>query len=313
MANMRLVLLLGYILVLFAPGCARVGIDLSRSISTSTAWAAYFDAADLDESFGIIQAVFYNGTLNPSLVQTIRSAWRAGTKDISLYVYPCVDSSPYAINNDLSCGTPEYQLDTLVEYLRRYNITFRPHSLSESDSTSSNSTDYFALDYTPFYDTTIPNYNTSNIQNITLQSLFVNVEDTMPNYYFSYLHYANVEFLWRYNRYAQEVYGIEVGFYTNYYTWLDIMTDFRQGQRVYYHSANETQYATKNPFAQQKLWVPRFDADNSMSFFRPFADWQTVYMKQTSGGSTEARRLGSTRVCTNYIVSAANATTVSAT
>jgi hypothetical protein len=290
------------LLISFHQCLARVGIDLSIAVPSSAAWSAYFAASELSTSFGIVHAVLYDGSINPNLITTLRSAWTAGTQELSVYAYPCISSSPYAINNAKSCGSPEAQLDALVQYLQGFNITFRYHHATDTNATAldSNSTHPFNLNYTPFFDRTIPEYDTSKIGNITLQTLFLNVEDTMPNYYFSYLHYDNVEFLWRYTRHAQEVYGIEIGFYTSLYTWMDVMTDIHLGSRVYFYSGNATDYVTFNPFAQYKLWVPRYDQDNSMSFFRPFGDWQQVYIKQTTGGSNEARRLTDSRVCTDF-------------
>lgn len=302
-SHAQLILASGIWLVLLIPVIARIGIDLSVAIASSSKWASYFSSSDLESSFGIVHAVLYDGSINPNLIPTIKSAWGAGTKDLSVYVYPCISTSPYAINNAVSCGSPEAQLDALINHLSLYNVSFRYHHITDSDATnSSNSNNPFVLDYTPFYDRYIPNYDTNSLANVTLQTLYLNVEDSMPNYYFSYLHYDNVDFLWRYARYAQEIYGIEIGFYTSLYNWLDIMTDVNSNnQRVYFYSDNSSDFVTRNPFAQHKLWIPRYDQDNSMSFFRSFADWQEVFIKQTTGGSSDARRLTDNRVCTDFI------------
>lgn len=269
---------------------ARIGVDLSIQVGSST-WATYFSDDTLSTGFAILHAAFYNATINTPITSTIKSAWKYGIRDISLYTYPCIQSSPYAINNALECGTAYEQVDGLLGYFSKRNINFRKYNISVN---------------TLIYDRNVPTWNTSASSNVTLQTLYINVEDNFPNYYFSYNHYENVNFLLEYALYAQEVYGIEVGFYTSYYDWLNIMTDDLHDQPVYF--LNSSAYTTLNPFRHNKLWTPRYDAENSMDFYRSFAGWEEVYIKQTSGGSTDDRRTGSSRICTSYIRDATNAT-----
>ena len=57
-----------------------------------------------------------------------------------------------------------------------------------------------------------------------------------------------------------------------------------------------------NKLAQSLLWLPRFDGIDSMDFFGPFSGFSHIYMKQTSGGSADLRRIGSDRIGYNYVV-----------
>ena len=49
------------------------------------------------------------------------------------------------------------------------------------------------------------------------------------------------------------------------------------------------------------LWMPRYDGLTNNEFFGPFAEWTNVYMKQMTGGSTQARRIGSDRIYNDYL------------
>ena len=63
---------------------------------------------------------------------------------------------------------------------------------------------------------------------------------------------------------AAEVEGVYVGVYTTKTYWTNIMGGVED-------------------YAQYPLWYPRYDGENSMDFFEPFAGWERVYIKQTAG------------------------------
>jgi hypothetical protein len=109
--------------------------------------------------------------------------------------------------------------------------------------------------------------------------------------------------------------GVQVGIYTTHKDWFNVMTTVTttrkvsvdingrssttQTRTVLYPLSNGT-FSTSNPFSTLPLWMPRYDSLDSMSFFEPFANWTQVFMKQTSGGAASLRRLGTSRVCTDY-------------
>jgi hypothetical protein len=95
--------------------------------------------------------------------------------------------------------------------------------------------------------------------------------------------------------------GVQLGIYTTATDWKNIFTDkLTDGTAVYYYN-NSIGYVIDNPFSWLPLWLPRYDSTKSMDFFYPTAGWSDVFVKQISGGSTYTRRVGSGRICLNYM------------
>lgn len=135
-----------------------------------------------------------------------------------------------------------------------------------------------------------------------IDQIFINVEDEVPNRYFSQNHADNVEYLSDFINAAHQM-GIRLGIYTTKRDWRNVMTETVQQQDVY---PTNTTKLTSNPFTALPLWLPRYDSVNSLDFFSPFAGWDRALMKQTSGGTTALRRIGSSRIGTNYLDDATN-------
>ena len=130
--------------------------------------------------------------------------------------------------------------------------------------------------------TSTPSFKSVNTTtSVQLQILFINIEDNIPFFYFSNNVTANIDYLLKMENIAKKL-GIAIGIYTTYYDWLNIMGDTHQFQHL-------------------PLWTPKYDQINNMKFFRSFGGWTNVYIKQTMGGSSYARRIGENRICTNYI------------
>jgi hypothetical protein len=154
----------------------------------------------------------------------------------------------------------------------------------------------------------------SGRRNTTVQRLFVNVEDETPNRYFNGDARVNLRFLADLANEASR-HGVQLGVYTTRKDWFNVMTTATvnrtvsvdsngrstttQTRAVSYLLSNGTSSST-NPFSALPLWLPRYDARASMAFFEPFADWTEVFMKQTSGGAASLRRVGTSRVCTDF-------------
>ena len=95
--------------------------------------------------------------------------------------------------------------------------------------------------------------------------MWIDIEDEVPSKYYSTNTTQNVEFITQMRNYLESL-GAEVGIYTTSTYWKNIMD-------------NET------GFGSLKLWYPRYDQMNSMGFFSPFADFTSVYIKQTQGNT----------------------------
>lgn len=44
--------------------------------------------------------------------------------NISLYMVPCMDSSPFSVDNNITCGSPDSQIDRIVTRLDTSGIMF---------------------------------------------------------------------------------------------------------------------------------------------------------------------------------------------
>jgi hypothetical protein len=97
----------------------------------------------------------------------------------------------------------------------------------------------------------------------TLGLLWVDVEDEDPPLYYSADPAANTDFLSALVA-AMAARGISPGVYTTKTYWAAI-TDDAAG------------------FSGFPLWYPRYDGEESMDFFQPFAGWTVCAIKQTGG------------------------------
>ena len=98
---------------------------------------------------------------------------------------------------------------------------------------------------------------------VYLTRLWVDVEDESPSKYYDADPAVNVAFMSALVGRMTEL-GISVGVYTTKTYWTNIM-DNALG------------------YGQYPLWYPRYDAENSMDFFEPFADFSRCTVKQTGG------------------------------
>lgn len=98
---------------------------------------------------------------------------------------------------------------------------------------------------------------------VELTTMWLDVEDESPSTYYDPNPTANQAFLGQIKD-ALLSYNISVGVYTTKTYWNAIM-DNAQG------------------YGQFPLWYPRYDGENSLAFFEPFADFSEVTIKQTGG------------------------------
>ena len=270
---------------------------------------------------------------------------------------PCMDSSAYAINTNITCGSPIAQLDRILgslttagmEFVKNPQKTWAPSakptflsatpkptgqptgspssqpsrrptmqpSSVPSSQPSSQPSMYptFLNKNKPTFDPTKRPTRTPTIpptrrptrtpttayptprptrdptarptlNAIIIQHLFILVEDNIPNRYFDINATSNAVYLHELANYAF-LKGIKFGISTTKSDWESIYVKERK---------------SKNQLAQTLLWLPRYDGIDSMDFFAPFSGFSHVYMKQTSGGSADLRRIGSDRIGYNYRV-----------
>jgi hypothetical protein len=198
------------------------------------------------------------------------------------------------------CPSAKAQLDLLLKTLTEQGIAFRTKAYNYLDK---------SYRYNPFNRTTV---HGSPIP--ILQTLYLNIEDKTPSYYFTSNTGKNLLFVKEFVDYAMGK-GIEIGFYTTKQDWLNIMSsittynhqnshnnDYFYDYQLPVHTSNMIPLSNLlNPFRQLKLWIPRFDSTFSMLFYSSFGDWDRPYMKQLKGSTTDLRRIGTDRVCVDYV------------
>ena len=270
---------------------------------------------------------------------------------------PCMDSSAYAINTNITCGSAEAQFSRIVTSLDNAGMKFvgmpqktwapsakptfqsatpkptgqptgtpstqpsrqptmQPSSQPTSQPSSQPSMNPTAFNkYKPTFDPTrrptkAPTFDPTRrptrtpttayptkkptkwptarptMEAIFIQHIFILVEDNIPNRYYDINATANAVYLHELANYAF-LNGIKFGISTTKSDW----------EYIYVKERKST-----NQLAQTLLWLPRYDGIDSMDFFAPFSGFSHVYMKQTSGGSADLRRIGSDRIGYNYVV-----------
>jgi hypothetical protein len=100
-------------------------------------------------------------------------------------------------------------------------------------------------------------------QQYSLGRLWLDIEDEVPAKYFDSNITVNTNFLTDIVS-AMNMKNIPIGIYTTKTYWTNIMGGI-MGYDIY------------------PLWYPRYDGLNDMSFFAPFAGWDSVDIKQTNG------------------------------
>lgn len=256
----RILLLLGLVLGWSCLSSSLTGVDVSTISMTISTWEKLITSSSI--SFAVIHLYNYNETVHHFAVNNVLTAWGAGIHDISVLMYPCVNTSRYSASRPVgdSCSSASMHLEDIVNTLAFNNIYFRNVAAAND---------------------TIPGAAAR------VQTLFVNVEDNVPNRYYSNDVSDNRRYLRDLVNAAYQR-GIRVGVYTTLRDWNNIM----QGAG--------SDATTSNPFSVLPLWTPRYDQINSFDFFGSFHGWSAPYMKQTTGGSTEHRRIGNKRVGTDY-------------
>eukprot|EP01039_Chlorochromonas_danica_P009463 gene9463-10453_t len=284
MGKYSLLSLLLFFLLLCVYG--KNGVDLSIAQSKA-AWQTTFPKAASQKNFVIVQGTFYNNTVNTAGLAGLPYAWKAGVLDLSVYLFPCFAASTFITEgNATTCPTAAEQVDQLLDAMSYYYLYFLNTSQYADSVVSEMLQD-------PYSFPTV--YNASSARHVLVSRLFINVEDSAPNYYFALNHSLNVQFLSEMVSYCHSK-GIATGIYTTRLDWTSVMMEDDGSYRLPGGSTTWT-----NPFAMLPLWTPRYDSLTTMSFYRTFGNWSSVAIKQLSGGSKEMRRTGSSRICVDYI------------
>ena len=98
------------------------GVDLS--VATTTAdWDCL--VKQHNTTYTVIRTYRNIGAIDTNSANSIRLAAEAGIKDIGVYIFPCVETSSYAVSHNVTCVSPEQQILDSVSYLAENKIVFK--------------------------------------------------------------------------------------------------------------------------------------------------------------------------------------------
>ena len=179
------------LLVSFSSVLARQGFDLSVATSTET-WNCLASAGD--DVFGIIRAYRNVGVVDANAATSIKAASAAGVRDLGVYMFPCIEESPYTQDNNITCASASSQVIDTVQYLEREGVSILGSSIQPKNS---------------------------KIEAV-VNAVWLDIEDEVPSKYYASDPSINQAFLADIVA-ALEGLGIEVGIYSTSTYWKNIL------------------------------------------------------------------------------------------
>jgi len=167
------------------------GVDLSVA-TTLNDWQCL--ASDHNVTYAIIRVYRSVGLVDSNSPNTIHTAASAGIKDIGVYMFPCMQTSPYATANKVVCVEPEQQVIDTVNFLKENKVI-----VGHSKDAKSLNTGYTLVN-----------------------RIWLDVEDEDPSRYYDNDPVKNQEFMARVVAQLEKM-NIPVGIYTTKTYWQNIM------------------------------------------------------------------------------------------
>lgn len=235
----------------------RYGVDLSVSLSLNQ-W--YCLTVDHNVSYAIIRAYRSTGVVDANAPVSIRQALSfPEVKEVDVYMFPCIATSSYAVANNITCDSASKQVEDIATYLAQNNIYFK----SSTGKNDVSSVKISSADSNSIQDLFQGLATIDITRKLLVNRLWLDIEDEVPSKYYDSNISVNTAFLEDVVA-AMKENSINIGIYTTKTYWTNIMGDI-EGYGGY------------------PLWYPRYDGVDDMSFFEPFAGWESAYIKQTGG------------------------------
>ena len=114
-------------LVLTVALSVHFGVDLSVATDQATFKCLQ---QEHETSFVIVRAFRSLGAVDVNAGNTIVAASNAGITNIAAYVFPCIQTSAYAVNNNITCPSAEDQIDLTIKELASKSVYFSGNVLS---------------------------------------------------------------------------------------------------------------------------------------------------------------------------------------
>jgi hypothetical protein len=111
---------------------AYTGVDLSVATNL-TDWQCL--VKDHSVTYTIIRAYRNVGLVDSNSPNSLKTALSAGVKDLSIYMFPCMPTSPYSISHQVSCPSAEQQVLDTVNLMKENNIRIKRSLSDENDET----------------------------------------------------------------------------------------------------------------------------------------------------------------------------------
>jgi GH25 family lysozyme M1 (1,4-beta-N-acetylmuramidase) len=187
----KIFLSLALVFVAFSSTYGYAGVDLSVA-TTLDDWNCLVNQHNT--TYAIIRAYRNVGALDTNSPNTLRNAYAAGVKDLGVYMFPCVQGSPYSQSKGIVCPEPEKQVLDTVKYLRENGIVLDRNL----------------------------NKNTAGSDFLVANRLWLDIEDESPSKYYDPDPVKNQEFFARFVG-QLEMLRIPVGIYTTKTYWQNVM------------------------------------------------------------------------------------------
>lgn len=118
----RMIPFLSLLLILSLLGGGKAGSGVDLSVETSGKdWKCLVE--EYNVTFAIIRSYRSVGEVDHNGPSSIKHAGDSGLADIGAYVFPCIPSASYSIANNITCISPEAQVDETMLFLRKSGIT----------------------------------------------------------------------------------------------------------------------------------------------------------------------------------------------
>lgn len=174
---------------------AHIGVDLSVPTNTSTFKCL---VNDYHVEYAMVRAYRSVGEVDENAPDSLRSAHRAGISALSAYLFPCIQTSPYSIDNNISCPSAEMQVDQTIDLLAASNIFFKGYTGQNSHKLGP--------------------------EPLKLSVLWIDIEDESPSKYYDPNPSVNQQFMSDLVGYITSM-NISVGIYSTKTYWSNIMAN----------------------------------------------------------------------------------------
>lgn len=109
----------GSLLLSLGVSSARYGVDVSVATDLS-AWQCL--RQQHQTSFGIARVYRSVGQVDANSPDSLKAAHAAGIINLHAYIFPCIQTSPYSIQNGIICDSPADQVLKSIAFLEENGV-----------------------------------------------------------------------------------------------------------------------------------------------------------------------------------------------